>query len=184
MPRLGVRCSRRTRFAALGSSVPVALVATGLAAGGASWAEYGATENAWKAAHVADPNPKLFKGCCFLPRNRDGSDRYYAVQYQRFGGVSRVFGFSMGFVPAISVARARAVVREEAPPRSTLVFSLKRKDCLLVEYKSSMLGRAFRSKRTAMLAGFYSSAAGRFNGRTVAEIIFLPATLGDRSVGC
>src|SRR2546422_438686 len=107
MSRPGLCHSRRAGFAVLGSSASVALVAVAAyAASGARWTEYGATEKAWKAAHVADPNPKLFKGCCFLPRNRDGSDRYQSVQYQRFGSVSRVVGFSMGFVPAISVASA------------------------------------------------------------------------------
>jgi hypothetical protein len=109
---------------------------------------------------------------------------YYAVEYQRFGSVPHVFNFSMGFAPAISVASARAIVRKEAPPGSSLVFSVRKRDCLQVEYKSSALSRAFRSKHTAMLAGLYSSASGRFNVRTVREIIFLPATVGDRAMSC
>src|SRR5216684_6525383 len=42
---------------------------------------YGATRSAWNAQHIADPNPRLARGCCFLPKQRDGQDRYFAVQY-------------------------------------------------------------------------------------------------------
>ena len=32
---------------------------------------FGATRQAWAAQDVADPNPKLFRGCCFLPKQND-----------------------------------------------------------------------------------------------------------------
>jgi hypothetical protein len=103
-------------------------------AGGTKWTEFGATEKAWRAPHTADPDPKLIDGCCFLTRLRNGLDRYYEVQYEKSGGVSRVFNFSMRFQPALSLAAARAVVRREAPPQSKLAFSVKRSEWVQIGY--------------------------------------------------
>lgn len=103
----------------------------------ANWTAFGATDEAWKSAHVADPNPKLVEGCCFLPRLPSGGSRYYSVAYTDTDGVSRVLNYSMRFEPAISVDSALAVVREEAAPHSSLAFSVRKRECLQVEYNST-----------------------------------------------
>jgi hypothetical protein len=128
---------------------------------------------------VPDPNPKLTKGCCFLPRQRDGTDRYFGVIYQTFGGISRAFSYEMWFAAAISFTAAKNVVREEARPGSRFASSKRRGDCFTMTFKSSVLSRAFKSKSAVMEAALYSSGtSGPFNGRTVQDIIFLPASAG------
>ncbi len=73
----------------------VALSLTTVASAAVRMNGYGATRKAWAAHHVRDPNPKLIKGCCYLPRQADGRDRYYAV----FQDGGRVYGYSMHFAP-------------------------------------------------------------------------------------
>jgi hypothetical protein len=152
-------------------------------AGGPRWTEFGATKAAWNSAHTPDPDPKLVKGCCFLPRVRGGLDQFYEVLYDKFGGVERVYGFSMRFNPSVSYSYAQAVVAREASPASRLVFSIKKGDCAQIQYASPLLTRAFHDKSAAMTASLYSSDSGPFTGR-VTDIIFLNLPFKDRTVGC
>jgi hypothetical protein len=73
---------------------------------------FGAARQAWAAHHVADPNPKLFRGCCFLPKQNDGQDRYYAVQYEK----GRVVSYEMDFGPRVRAPIARLLMKREVPP--------------------------------------------------------------------
>ena len=98
----------------------------------------GATRKAWFAHHVVDPNPKLSRGCCFLPRQKDGHDRYYDVMYDR----SHVFLYDMAFVPSVSATVARALLRHELPPDARLVRSKTKGTCAQFDYRSTMLKRA------------------------------------------
>jgi hypothetical protein len=72
---------------------------------------YGATRKAWAAHHLADRSPSLAAGCCFLPRQSDGQDRYYGVGYH----LGRVVGYQMHFAPHVSVAVAKRSIRTEFP---------------------------------------------------------------------
>jgi hypothetical protein len=165
-------------LAAAVCAAPVA--ASGSASDSKRWTEFGATERAWRSAHVLDPTD--LSGCCFLPRVRPGFDRYSGVTFQTFGGVSRVVSFTMYFMPGISLARARAVVRREAPPDATLAFLVTRPTCLQIAYRSKALLRALRSKQAVMFAQLSSPPPDQFNGRTIGRIIFLPT--GNRSTRC
>jgi len=177
---------RPVRIGFVGRRTCVALVmaaavtATSTSAASTKWTEFGATKRAWYSAHTPDPNPKLSKGCCFLPRQRDGADQFYGVQYERNGGVPRVFTFTMWFAPAISFAAAKTVARQEAPPGSRLVSSRRHSECFEMTFTSSALSRAFNSKQALMEVYVFSSPNGPFNGRTVMDIIFLSA----KTAGC
>jgi hypothetical protein len=170
---------RRQMWVALAISAAAAAAASSSSVSASSkWTEFGATRKGWYSAHVPDPNPKLIKGCCFLPRQRDGTDRYFGVQYQDFGrGVSRVWVFEMWFAPAISFAAAKHVARSEAPPAARLVFTKRYSDCFRMTFRSSALSRAFKSKHAVMDVTLYSSATGGpFNGRSVMNMIFSPTS--------
>jgi len=98
----------------------------------------GATRKAWLAHHVVDPNPKLIRGCCFLPRQKDGHDRYYDVMYDR----GRVFLYDMAFVPSVSARMARTLMVHELPADARLVKSRTKGTCAQFDYRSAMLKRA------------------------------------------
>jgi hypothetical protein len=138
---------------------------------------YGATRKAWAAHHQADPNPKLMKGCCYLPRQTDGYDRYYAVDRDEKG---RVYSYSMHFAPRISASEAKFLLRRsELPPDARLVRSKRKGECLMLQYRSAAAKRALGYATVG--AALYSSAAGRYTGK-VEDIII--SSLMTTSDGC
>jgi len=159
----------------------MAFVATTATAGTttAKWTEFGATKKAWYSAHALDPNMPPYRGCCFLPRQRDGVDRYNGVTNRAIGGVPRVVQFEMWFAPPISLAAARNIVLQEAPPGSKLVSFTRLSDCVLMAFKSSALTRAFKSgslkaSQPIMDVELQSSAnGGPFKASAVRDILFL-----------
>jgi hypothetical protein len=136
---------------------------------------YGATRKAWAAHHVADPSPRLERGCCFLPKQADGQDRYYAVQYDQ----GRVFSYEMHFAPKISASRAKLVVRREVPPDARLVRHARRRDCEILQYRSAAARRALGSASVGV-ALYTNVASGRYRG-VVGGILVGPYTV---SAGC
>ncbi len=127
--------------------------------------EYGATRQAWLSHHQIDPNPKLLRGCCFLPRQRDGTDRYFAVLYGdgTFAPPGRVFSFEMGFNPPISAAQARRVARREAPSDARVVAHARKRTCEQILYRSTKLRRAL-GYSTVLVELSRSGAGGRYTG--------------------
>ncbi len=129
--------------------------------------EYGATRKAWAAHHTADPNPKLEKGCCFLPRQSDGTDRWYSVTYNGPGG--RVDSFEMSFAPAVPKALAKQILRREAPADAKLSFDVVKASCEILGYRSKRLSQV---GLPAMTAALYRSAAGTGHyGSVVGDIM-------------
>jgi hypothetical protein len=124
-----------------GVAVLVALVValpSAASSGSVTLTGMGATRKAWFAHHAVDPNPKLSRGCCFLPRQKDGHDRYYDVMYDR----SHVFLYDMAFVPSISARVASALMAHELPSDAHLVRSKTKATCAQFDYRSAMLKRA------------------------------------------
>ena len=72
---------------------------------------YGAMRKAWAAHHIPDRSPNLAAGCCFLPKQSDGQDRYYGVGYH----LGRVVFYQMHFAPHVSVSTAKRLIRAEFP---------------------------------------------------------------------
>ena len=138
---------------------------------------YGASRKAWAAHHRPDPNPKLVKGCCYLPRQADGRPRYYAVLRDDHG---RVFSYSMHFAPRISASVAKVRLRRrELPSDAQLVRSKLRVDCLILQYRSAAAKRALGGATVG--AALYTGDTGRYTGRVKRIIIGLAMTT---SAGC
>jgi hypothetical protein len=107
---------------------------------------FGATRQDWAAHHVADPNPKLVRGCCFLPRQKDGYDRYYDVGYDK----GRVVAYGMDFLPRVRASIARLLMKEELPPDTRVVAHAKRGTCELIEYRSPTLKKLLGSPKVGV----------------------------------
>lgn len=138
---------------------------------------YGATRKAWAANHRADPNPKLIKGCCYLPRQKDGTDRYYAVQRDEHG---RVFTYSMHFAPRVSASFLRFLLRrDELPPDARLVRRKRKPECLILQYRSAAAKRALGSALVGV--AIYSSETGPYTGKVKDVIISGALVVG---IGC
>ena len=167
--------SRQVRFVlVLGIA---ALAVTAVASAAVHLTGYGATRTAWRAHHRPDPNPKLVKGCCYLPRQADGSPRYYAVLRDDNG---RVFNYSMHFAPKISASEAKAILRTtELPADARFVRSKRNPECLILQYRSAAAKRDVGGATVG--AALYSSGAGPYTGRVNEIIIGLGI---ETTVGC
>lgn len=120
---------------------------------------YGATRSAWAAHHRADP--KLVKGCCYLPKQADGQDRYLGVQRDKRG---RVYIYNLHFAPRVSASTAQALLRRTEVPADAKVVRVKRSDnCLIVQYRSEAAKRAVGSALIGAL--LYSNDEGLYTGR-------------------
>ncbi len=169
---LSAELARLARWQVLSVVVVVALLVLPAAASGHPQSSkrnpltaYGATRKAWNAHHVGDPNPKLSKGCCFLPRQRDGYDRYYEVMYD--GG--RVISYGMHFTPRISASSARLLMRQELPQDARLVRRVRRHTCEQLLYRSATLKSTLGSGSVGV--EFSATGAGGPYRGTVGDMI-------------
>ena len=155
----------------------VALMLVGVATAAVRMTGYGATRKAWAAHHKADPNPKLIKGCCYLPQQADGTDRYYSVQRN---GKGRVFAYSLHFAAKVSATFVRSLLRrDELPSDARLVRSKRKADCLFLQYRSGAAKRVLGNGTVG--AALYSSETGPYTGR-VKDVIIIEAT--TTGMGC
>ena len=122
---------------------------------------YGATATTWAAHHRADPSPKVVKGCCYLPKQADGLDRYLGVQRDKHG---RVDSYTLHFAPRVSPSAARALLRRSELPADAKLVRVKRSDnCVIVLYRSEAAKRALGS--ASVVARLYSHGKGLYTGR-------------------
>jgi hypothetical protein len=135
--------------------VPVVLA---LSSGGLTG--FGATRAAWNAHHSRDVG--YASGCCFFPKNSDGSDRYITLEYQS----GRVASYEMLFKPAVPRAVALSELHRDVPSDARRVWDVKRATCEFVEYRSRALKAAtgvgvmdLELSRTP-LGGAYSGVVG------------------------
>lgn len=142
---------------------------------------FGASRAAFAAHKVADRSPQLPRGCCFLPRQRDGRDRYHLAMYDERG---RAHGYSLAFAPNVSVAAARRQIRRELPADARLVFAVRKSRCELLQYRSETLARVLRDGGAVDAALYSSTAEHPYDGRTVTTIILQSGIPGERSVLC
>jgi hypothetical protein len=167
---------KRIAHVALLLAVVAAIVATVSASRGPVLTEFGATRKVWFAHHT--PDAKYQNGCCFLPKQRDGTDRYYTVHY---GAGTHVDMFEMGFAPTISVVLARLVVLHEAGPGARLVYDLKPAGCEQIEYRSALLSRAIGGAMFAELSR--NGGTGGAPKGHVGDILFIALPVGAHP-GC
>ncbi len=105
-------------------------------------------------------NPKLVSGCCFLPKQRDGQDRYFTVQYDS----GRVFSYEMHFDPPVTAATARRLILlREAPPDARLRRDVRKSTCEQIEYRSSLLKNAIGTVVMGVELS-RSAVGGRYRG--------------------
>ncbi len=133
---------------------------------------FGATKKDWYAHHTPDRSGKFEPGCCFLPRNKDGHDRYAAVTFVN----GRVFSFDMLFSPPVTPAEAKFWIKREAPPDGKVVFDVRKPTCEQIQYRSRLLAKAFKEKVGVMMAELSTQGgAATYSARSVDDIIFLPS---------
>ncbi len=133
--------------------------------------EFGATWAVWRAHHTPDLR---YGACCYLPRQRDGTDRYYGVGYSTGPHIDM---FEMSFVPTYPVRLARQVVKFEAGPGARLVYDLKKASCEQIEYRSTLLSQAVGG---AMSAERSRNATGYAPEGHVGDIIFQALPIGAK----
>jgi hypothetical protein len=124
---------------------------------------YGATRTAWAAHHQADTSPKLVKGCCYLPKQADGLDRYLGVQPDKHG---RVDSYTLHFAPRVSPSAARALLRRTELPTDAKLVRVKHSpydNCVILQYRSEAAKRAVGSAFIG--ARLYSHDEGLYTGR-------------------
>jgi hypothetical protein len=136
---------------------------------------FGATRKAWFAHHVPDPDPRLIRGCCFLPKERDGQDRYYTVKYSH----GRVFYYEMHFAPRVSRAAARRRTSREVPPDARLVARVRKATCEQLVYRSAMLKSAHLGSATVGVEFTATDGGGRYRGIVGNVILLLGASTHD-----
>ncbi len=137
---------------------------------------FGATRKAWFAHHTPDPNPKLIRGCCFLPKQHDGQDRYYAVQYMS----GRVLTYSMHYAPRLPASLVKHLMAHEIPPDARLVAHARKATCEQFVYRSARLEAAAHTGRV-MVEFSANGVGGPYRG-VVGDVILLP--LGSTHFGC
>ena len=115
-----------------------------------------------------------YGACCYLPRQRDGTDRYYGVGYSTGPHIDM---FEMSFVPTYPVRLARQVVKFEAGPGARLVYDLKKASCEQIEYRSTLLSQAVGG---AMSAELSRNATGYAPEGHVGDIIFQALPIGAK----
>lgn len=136
---------------------------------------FGATRKAWFAHHVPDPDPRLIRGCCFLPKERDGQDRYYTVKYSH----GRVFYYEMHFAPRVSRAAARRRMSREVPPDARLVARVRKATCEQLVYRSAMLKSAHLGSASVEVEFTATDGGGRYRGIVGNVILLLGASTHD-----
>lgn len=144
-----------------------------------AWTEFGATVDDWNAAHEPDEKYAVDM-CCHLPGPLSAGARYGALLIDEFDGTPRVWGFSIFWDDATSLAEAEKVVKQAAPPGAKLTSRVVEDGCVMIAYRSAALSRALY-KNAVMHAALYSRGDQSFNG-SVNDISFLSAPPG--SVGC
>jgi hypothetical protein len=142
---------------------------------------YGATRDDFDEGK--DPAPGE-DDCCFLPEQSDGSYRWYVVMYDEN---DRVFSYSMSFVPTIVLAGAQNVILGELPDDAKLVFTVTRRLCKMMHYRSAQVRQAFEGTGGPwdILVVLYSSkTGGPFHPLKVTDISFGNVKPGDHSIQC
>ncbi len=141
---------------------------------------YGATKEDFAKGKKVDTDKK--DDCCFLPKQADGSDRYYLVMYDES---DRVYTYSLSFVPPIVFAGAQNVIIRELPPDAKLAFTVNRRDCKMMQYRSTLIRQAFPDGPWDILVALYSSqTAGPYDDLAITDITFVNNRPGGRSIQC
>ena len=150
------------------------------AAEGRTLTGYGATRDDF--AEGKRPDPARPDGCCFLPKQDDGTDRYNAVRYD---GDDRVIAYSMAFGPSIRLADAENVITGELPSDATRVWTIPKRDCKLVQYRSARIRETLSDGPWDILVALYTADGTKpYDDLSVSDIDFVNNEPRNRSVEC
>ena len=154
--------------------------------------ELGATEAQWRAHHTLDPAEG---GSSFLPRNRNGLDRFVNVAFD--GG--RVYGFIMQFdSKTLDETAAKVIVRAELPPDAKPVFESRKylaspdvdDQCDVLQFQSAAIGSLIPSDRQGIVTIIIWSPSpqgtvSKYDKASITSInILATGTLGDIPIEC
>lgn len=102
---------------------------------------FGATRTEWNAAHTADPNAKLVKGCCYGPII-DTVDQADADTYLLSASAPDVVSaITRNFAPHTTEVEALADLRDDLPPDAVPVQSKIEGGCKEFVYSSKLLAK-------------------------------------------
>jgi len=149
---------------------------------GAHLTGYGATKDEFAKGKTPDKDKE--DDCCFLPKQADGSDRWYAVMYDEN---DRVYTYGMSFVPTIVIAGAQNVIIGELPPDAKLVATLKRRTCKIMEYRSATIRQVFDETGgpwDILVSLTSSETIAPYTDFKITDISFSNVKAGDHSVQC
>jgi len=131
----------------------------------------------------------------FLPRNRNGLDRFVNVAFE--GG--RVYGFIMQFdAKTLDETGAKVLVRAELPPDANLVFDNPKyagasdidDQCDLLQFQSAAIGSLIASDRQGIVTIVIWSPSpqgqmSKYDRAGITSINFIATgTLGDIPIEC
>jgi hypothetical protein len=141
---------------------------------------YGATREDF--AEGKRPDPARPDGCCFLPKQNDGTDRYNAVRYDKD---DRVIGYGMAFGPTVRLADAENVITGELPPDATRVWTIAKRDCKLVQYRSALIRETLSDGPWDVLVKLYTADGTKpYDDLSISDIDFVNNEPGNRAVEC
>ena len=90
----------------------------------------------------------------------------------------------MSFVPTIVFAGTQNVIIGELPPDAKLTFTVTRRDCKMLQYRSALVRKALRGRWDVLVALYSSKTLAPYNDLAVTDILFSNNTPGDRSIQC
>ena len=149
-------------------------------AGGPTLTGYGATRDDFLERKRPDPdNPD---GCCFLPEQDDGSNRYNAVTYD---DDDRVISYEMAFGPTIRLSEAENVIAEQLPPDATRVWTIPKRNCKLVQYRSALIRETLAGGPWDILVTLSTAdGAEPYDDLSISDIEFVNNEPRNRAVEC
>ena len=154
--------------------------------------ELGATEAQWRAQHKSDPSGG---SSSFLPRNRNGLDRFVNVAFES----GRAYGFIMQFdSKTLDEAGAKVLAHAELPPDANLVFDSRKyvgssdidDQCDLIQFQSAAIGSLIASDRQGIITIVIWSPSpqgqvSKYDQAGITSINFIATgTLGDIPIEC
>ena len=141
---------------------------------------YGATRDDFAAGKR--PDPARPDGCCFLPKQDDGTDRYNSVRYDED---DRVVSYNMAFGPTIRIGDAENVIARELPRDATRVWTIPKRDCKLVQYRSALIRETLADGPWDVLVTLYTAdGAQPYDDLSISDIDFVNNEPGNRAVDC
>lgn len=90
----------------------------------------------------------------------------------------------MSFAPTIVLAGAQNVILGELPPDAKLAFTVNRRDCKMLQYRSALVRKALQGRWDVLVALYSGDTAKPYNDLAISDILFSNNTPGDRSIQC